>query len=124
VTAKTSRHAAVPANSGAAPASTIPFKIGAEACAGATRLANNGATVAQLEALFAWEGGNMAALYTKTADRGRLSRVAVGMLAKPKTATSKLLPFENRLLPDKNPNKINARSKIWCGQEDSNLHPG
>lgn len=42
--------------------------------AGATRAANNGATVAQLEALFGWRGGGMASLYTRKADRERLAR--------------------------------------------------
>lgn len=41
--------------------------------AGATRAANNGATVAQLEAIFGWRGGGMAALYTRQADRKRLA---------------------------------------------------
>ena len=50
--------------------------------AGATRAANNGATVAQLEAIFGWSGGNMAALYTKKADRVRIAREAIGKLAK------------------------------------------
>jgi integrase len=44
---------------------------------GATRAANNGATVAELEAIFGWEGGDMAALYTKAADRRRLSTGAI-----------------------------------------------
>lgn len=36
---------------------------------GATRAANNGATVAELEAIFGWIGGGMASLYTQAADR-------------------------------------------------------
>jgi integrase len=51
--------------------------------AAATRLANNGATVAQLEAIFGWTGGNMASLYTRTADRTRLAADAIKGLAKP-----------------------------------------
>ena len=39
----------------------------------ATRAAEAGATVAELEAMFGWSGGGMASLYTKTADRRRLS---------------------------------------------------
>lgn len=35
----------------------------------ATNLANAGATVAELEAIFGWEGGRMASLYTRAADR-------------------------------------------------------
>jgi integrase len=54
--------------------------------AAATRAANNGATVATLEAIFGWEGGQMAALYTKTADRRRLAAEHMEKLSK--TGTS------------------------------------
>jgi integrase len=47
---------------------------------GATRAAHNGATVAELEAIFGWTGGNMASLYTREADRRRLARDAMGKL--------------------------------------------
>jgi integrase len=47
---------------------------------GATRAANNGATVAQLNAIFGWTGSKMASLYTQSADRARLSREAIGKL--------------------------------------------
>jgi integrase len=49
---------------------------------GATRAANAGATVAELEAIFGWHGGGMASLYTRTADRRRLSKGAISKLAK------------------------------------------
>jgi integrase len=39
----------------------------------ATRAAENGAMVAQLEAIFGWKGGRMASLYTETASRKRLA---------------------------------------------------
>lgn len=47
----------------------------------ATTAANNGATVAQLEAIFGWRGGTMASLYTRGADRVRLAKEAMGKLA-------------------------------------------
>lgn len=47
---------------------------------GATRAAENGATVAQLEAIFGWRGGGMASLYTRQADRGRLAKEAAEKL--------------------------------------------
>lgn len=47
---------------------------------GATRAANNGATVAQLNAIFGWTGTQMASLYTQAADRARLARDAMGKL--------------------------------------------
>ncbi len=46
----------------------------------ATRSANAGATVAQLEAIFGWQGGTMASLYTREADRRRLSLEAMPTL--------------------------------------------
>lgn len=46
----------------------------------ATRAANAGATVAQLEAIFGWTGGTMASLYTRTADRRRLATEAMHKL--------------------------------------------
>jgi integrase len=49
---------------------------------GATRAAENGATVAELEALFGWRGGTMAALYTEEANRAKLSKGAIGKLAR------------------------------------------
>jgi integrase len=39
----------------------------------ATRAAEAGATVAELEAMFGWSGGRMASLYTRSADRRRLA---------------------------------------------------
>jgi integrase len=46
----------------------------------ATRAANAGATVAQLEAIFGWSGGRMASLYTRSADRRRLALEAMHKL--------------------------------------------
>jgi integrase len=49
---------------------------------GATRAADNGATVAQLNAIFGWRGSAMASLYTQKADRARLARDAMAKLAR------------------------------------------
>jgi hypothetical protein len=48
--------------------------------AGATRAANNGATEAQLEAMFGWRGGGMASLYTRKGNRTKLARDGAVML--------------------------------------------
>jgi hypothetical protein len=48
--------------------------------AAARRMAENGATERQLMALFGWNTGKMASLYTKTADRERLARGAAKLL--------------------------------------------
>jgi hypothetical protein len=48
---------------------------------GATRAAENGATVAELEAIFGWQGGGMASLYTRAADRARLAKGAMHKMA-------------------------------------------
>ena len=47
----------------------------------ATRAAENGATVAELEAIFGWHGGTMASHYTREADRVRLAKEAMHKLA-------------------------------------------
>jgi integrase len=47
----------------------------------ATRAANAGATVAELEAIFGWTGGRMASLYTRAADRRQLAHRAMHKLA-------------------------------------------
>lgn len=46
----------------------------------ATTAANNGATVAQLNAIFGWSGNAMASLYTRMADRQRLAKEAMHKL--------------------------------------------
>jgi integrase len=56
--------------------------------AGATRAANNGATVAQLEAIFGWRGGGMASLYTRSVDREKLAQAGAPLMAKNAAGTS------------------------------------
>jgi len=56
---------------------------------GATRAAEEGASVAQLNAIFGWTGTAMASPYTQTADRKRLAVEAMKMIAgRNETATS------------------------------------
>lgn len=50
--------------------------------AGATRAADNGATQAQLNAIYGWTGEKMASLYTRQADRVKLAREAMGKLSR------------------------------------------
>ena len=61
---------------------------------GATRAAENGATVAELEAIFGWRGGRMASLYTEAANRSRLSRQAMDKLAVNESETKSAAPSE------------------------------
>jgi integrase len=76
--------------------------------AGATRAANRGATVAQLEAIFGWVGGKMASHYTRSADRAQLARDAITKLAND-SGTSIVLPDESvRLSELKKPMKTNT----------------
>lgn len=53
--------------------------------AAATNAANRGATVAELEAIFGWAGGQMASLYTRSANREALSKGAAAKLARNET---------------------------------------
>lgn len=57
--------------------------------AAATHAANRGATVAQLEAIFGWEGGRMASLYTRSADRQALAAGAMEKLSRTSTPAPK-----------------------------------
>jgi integrase len=59
----------------------------------ATRAANAGATVAQLEAIFGWQGGAMASLYTRAADRRRLAFEAMHKLSANDERTSMVAPL-------------------------------
>jgi integrase len=59
----------------------------------ATRAANAGATVAQLEAIFGWQGGAMASLYTRAADRRRLALEAMHKLNANDERTSMVAPL-------------------------------
>jgi hypothetical protein len=62
----------------------------------ATRAANDGATVAQLEAIFGWSGGGMASLYTRMADREWLARDAMHKMATSIPAPSKKVRAASR----------------------------
>ena len=66
----------------------------------ATRAANAGATVAQLEAIFGWSGGRMAALYTRAADRRQLAVQAMHTLAND-SRTSIVAPTNTTVAPVK-----------------------
>ena len=54
--------------------------------AAATRLADNGATESQLEAIFGWSGGQMASLYTRAANRRKGAQAAMGKLDEERTS--------------------------------------
>lgn len=58
--------------------------------AGATRAAENGATVNQLMALFGWKTEKMALLYTRKADRKRLASIAAPLLLSGQTPNENL----------------------------------
>ncbi len=60
--------------------------------AGATRAAENGATVNQLMALFGWKTEKMALLYTRKADRKRMARMAAPLLLLNSTENEQKIP--------------------------------
>jgi integrase len=67
---------------GACRAAGVPGSAHGLRKAGATRAANNGATEAQLNAIFGWkEGSRESADYTRRADRTRLAREGMGKLS-------------------------------------------
>ena len=55
-----------------------------------TRAAENGATVAQLNAIFGWSGTAMASLYTEAADRKRLAREAMAKVVRENETTTSI----------------------------------
>jgi integrase len=60
--------------------------------AAATHAADNGATEAELEAIFGWVGGQMASHYTREANRKKLAKGAMSKLERGETGTSMLPP--------------------------------
>jgi integrase len=60
--------------------------------AAATEAADNGATHAELNSIFGWEGDQMASLYTKSANRKKLAAGAITKLRRAKAGTSKPSP--------------------------------
>jgi integrase len=68
--------------------------------AAATNAANHGATVAELEAIFGWAGGQMAALYTRSANRRALSAGAINKLSRTETETSIPAPSDKVRAPE------------------------
>lgn len=62
--------------------------------AAASRAAEAGATVAELESLFGWSGGQMASLYTRAANRKKMAEAASQKVAN---------TLENPAPSDKNP---------------------
>jgi integrase len=63
-------------------AASVPGSAHGLRKAGAARAASNGATVAQLNAIFGWTDSQMASLYTKSADRKRLAKEAISKLSR------------------------------------------
>lgn len=69
--------------------------------AAATNAANHGATVAELEAIFGWQGGQMASLYTRSANRRALSAGAMTKLSRTETETSIPAPHDHVRAPER-----------------------
>ena len=90
--------------------------------AAATNAANHGATVAELEAIFGWQGGQMASLYTRSANRRALSASAMTKLSRTETETSIPAPHDkvrapergqlSTPLPDANKVATNGENKV------------
>jgi integrase len=66
---------------------------------GATTAADNGATEKELDAIFGWEGGDMAKVYTQAANRKRASMRAMGMLERTADEHSMPSPDETVRVP-------------------------
>jgi integrase len=64
---------------------------------GATRAAENGATVAELNAIFGWSGTAMASLYTQAAYRKRLARNAIAKIEPGNETATSILPPDQKV---------------------------
>src|SRR5262245_13823047 len=76
-------------------------------------------TVAELEAIFGWQGGGMASLYTRAADRARLAKSAMPKMAG-RTTSEHSIPAPSGCGSDRG--KISDfRGLIlwWCGREET-----
>jgi len=60
--------------------------------AGATRAAENSATVPQLKAMFGWTNDSMPSLYTRTADRARMAASGMSKIAERQTKSGTSIP--------------------------------
>jgi integrase len=67
--------------------------------AAADRAVENGATGAQLNAIFGWTGSQMASLYTEKADRAAMARQAMNKLGRNENETSMLPPSDRVVAP-------------------------
>jgi integrase len=68
--------------------------------AAADRAVENGATGAQLNAIFGWTGSQMASLYTEKADRAAMARQAMNKLGRNENETSMLPPNDKVVAPE------------------------
>jgi integrase len=68
--------------------------------AAATHAADQGATVHELEAIFGWSGGQMAAYYTKEANRKKLAKGAMGKLDRTQGVAAMLPPPKKVVAPE------------------------
>lgn len=71
--------------------------------AAATHAADNGATEAELEAIFGWKGGQMASHYTREANRKKLAKGAMSKLDRVENGTSMLPPSDEVVATAKKP---------------------
>jgi integrase len=79
----------------------------------ATRLADSGASEAQLDAIFGWAGGDMAQLYTRTANRRRLAREAMEKLTAREQTADTETPHPSDGAP--HPEKTEAQTTAYKG---------
>jgi len=81
----------------------------------ATRAAENGATVAELNAIFGWTGSKMASHYTEAADRKRLALGAISKLDANQNRTSIVAPIQ-KVRQRRKPNDFQYLFSRWWGR--------
>ena len=86
----------------------------------ATIAAENGATEAELDAIFGWTGGRMAAHYTKQANRAKLAKQAVGKLNSIPSALANVRGLEHNPLSNQQLEKAVVGEEVVKSFNDDN----
>jgi len=89
--------------------------------AGAARAAEKGATSLQLMAIFNWRNLKEAEHYTKAAERKKMARAAMGLLARDVPTESVPTEPVGTIAPE-NTEESKAADADWCLRRDSNPH--
>jgi integrase len=91
----------------------------------ATIAAENGATEAELDAIFGWTGGRMASHYTKTANRTKLARQAAEKLKSIPAPDFKVRGTSDKVISNQPPTEMMVgEAEVQSPNNYNNMHEG